>query len=553
MKYTKNYKFKKPEPYDTRNINDINDSFDLVDAKLKETQDNNENLKATFEQLTINAGDSNAEIVAARRDNTAGTTFKSLPNRLDNFSSQLAQTANQKVDKIEHYNLQNQVNNIVIKSDGESNAENIQSRVNKLGGVHSVVKEHLDYIEDYVKNKEKIKYNIGWKIGSYGTGGYVTSTNRIIATNKLTTTKKTTIHLSDYSKYKFNFCTFDSSGTYQGFVGWKTSDYTISAGITILITLGYVDDSTITSAYSDIFNALEITEEETIDKEKMTVHYLNNNDTGDCTIIELPNGKTLMIDLGQNSSYMTNHLKEKLTIIGISKIDYIVISHYHDDHVGQIENLSNNINISGAIVWLPALTAEQETILNNFSPTTYSWYQKTLQVLTNKGCDIKHPTSDFGGTTIGGVKIEFFNVNHDDFYSNLTNYNECSLCCRITYGETVLLFTGDMASQGMAKYDTKMRKCNIYKADHHAVGNYRNNKFMSAILPDAVVTMLGYSVATSLLTEATSYLQTWCEKYNVPNYVTGLANKDIIIEVSKNGWKMLSDCRRCIREDENIQ
>lgn len=93
MKYTKNYKFKKPEPYDTRNINDINDSFDLVDAKLKETQDNNENLKATFEQLTINAGDSNAEIVAARRDNAVGTTFKSLPNRLDNFSSQLAQKA----------------------------------------------------------------------------------------------------------------------------------------------------------------------------------------------------------------------------------------------------------------------------------------------------------------------------------------------------------------------------------------------------------------------------------------------------------------------------
>ena len=116
MKYTKNYKFKKPEPYDTRNINDINDSFDLVDAKLKETQDNNENLKATFEQLTINAGDSNAEIVAARRDNTAGTTFKSLPNRLDNFSSQLAQIENKKVNKDEVTNGMTPKGNIAYAS-----------------------------------------------------------------------------------------------------------------------------------------------------------------------------------------------------------------------------------------------------------------------------------------------------------------------------------------------------------------------------------------------------------------------------------------------------
>lgn len=51
MKYTKNYKFKKPEPNDTRNINDINDSFDLVDTRLKETQDKNTDLQNTFKTL----------------------------------------------------------------------------------------------------------------------------------------------------------------------------------------------------------------------------------------------------------------------------------------------------------------------------------------------------------------------------------------------------------------------------------------------------------------------------------------------------------------------
>lgn len=93
MKYTKNYRFKKPEPNDTRNINDINDSFDLVDAKLKETQDKNTNLDETFKQLVIDKGNNNAEIVAARRDKFNNKTYNSVPDRLDDFSGKLAQTA----------------------------------------------------------------------------------------------------------------------------------------------------------------------------------------------------------------------------------------------------------------------------------------------------------------------------------------------------------------------------------------------------------------------------------------------------------------------------
>lgn len=106
MKYTKNYNFKKPEPYDTRNINDINESFDLVDAKLKETQDKNVNLDETFKQLVIDKGNNNAEIVAARRDKFNNKTYNSVPDRLDDFSGKLAQVANQVVDvDIESYSM----------------------------------------------------------------------------------------------------------------------------------------------------------------------------------------------------------------------------------------------------------------------------------------------------------------------------------------------------------------------------------------------------------------------------------------------------------------
>jgi lysophospholipase L1-like esterase len=99
MKYTENYNFKKPEATDTVNIDDLNENFAMIDEKLKETQDSNTNLEATFQQLIINAGSSNAEIVAGRHDNVTGETHASLPVRLDKFSAELAKIETQKLSK----------------------------------------------------------------------------------------------------------------------------------------------------------------------------------------------------------------------------------------------------------------------------------------------------------------------------------------------------------------------------------------------------------------------------------------------------------------------
>lgn len=88
MKFTKWFNFKKPDPLDTVNINDLNDSFDMIDEKLKLTSDENKNLLTMFKNLIINAGNSNAEVAASRGN------FDYLPKRLDNFDSSLEQKLN---------------------------------------------------------------------------------------------------------------------------------------------------------------------------------------------------------------------------------------------------------------------------------------------------------------------------------------------------------------------------------------------------------------------------------------------------------------------------
>lgn len=102
MKFTRFFNFKKPDPLDTVNINDLNDSFDMIDEKLKETEEENKNLSSTFKELIINAGNSNAEIVDARVDKS-GKRYDTIGERLDKEHGEVTAQLEQMKNDITKY------------------------------------------------------------------------------------------------------------------------------------------------------------------------------------------------------------------------------------------------------------------------------------------------------------------------------------------------------------------------------------------------------------------------------------------------------------------
>lgn len=148
MKLTKWFKFKKPDPFDTVNINDLNDSFDMIDEKLRETEQENKDLSSTFKELIINAGNSNAEIVDARVDKS-GSKFEKLGDRLDNFDSHLEQKA-EEVDLVVE---RERINNIVAIKDSTDNLETADIRVSASGIKYGSAGES-------VRNQYKELYNV---------------------------------------------------------------------------------------------------------------------------------------------------------------------------------------------------------------------------------------------------------------------------------------------------------------------------------------------------------------------------------------------------------
>lgn len=108
--------------------------------KAEELIPRQENLEKTFEELIIDAGSSNSEIVSARVDNYTGEVHKTIGGRLDRTSAQLSSKASQS----ELNTMSSRLDNIVANSGNtDGNTELIDARVGADGTIHSNVGHNI--------------------------------------------------------------------------------------------------------------------------------------------------------------------------------------------------------------------------------------------------------------------------------------------------------------------------------------------------------------------------------------------------------------------------
>ena len=207
---------------------------------------------------------------------------------------------------------------------------------------------------------------------------------------------------------------------------------------------------------------------------------------GDSTFIRFPNGKTMIIDGGgfYYSSFDTGKMiiQPYLLSKGIKRLDYVVISHSHPDHLKGLLHIVREFNIGE--VWTS----------NDFSRDDQM--KEFRKILNERGIREIVTDDDSPDKIISGVRIEFLHPD-DVFYKGKdagSRVNNRSLVMRIEFGGTSFLLTGDLEAEGEKRLLAKGYNINsdVLKVPHHGSVTSSSAEFIEKVSPEFAVFTVGY-------------------------------------------------------------
>ena len=204
-----------------------------------------------------------------------------------------------------------------------------------------------------------------------------------------------------------------------------------------------------------------------IDKNKLNILFLDVGQA-DCQLI-LYKGKAVLIDAGNSNDgeYIVNGLKG----LGITKLDYVIGTHVHEDHVGGMSFVIDSFEIGD--FYLPYNTT-----------STTSYYKKLLTALTDKEESINE--ANVGDKFyIEDLNFEIMSVDN----SEPENENISSIVVEMTYGKQKYLFMGDAEDEN--EEARKWNDVDVLKVGHHGSNTSTTEEFLNQVLPEISIISVG--------------------------------------------------------------
>lgn len=191
-------------------------------------------------------------------------------------------------------------------------------------------------------------------------------------------------------------------------------------------------------------------------------------DVGQADSILITNGgESMLIDAGNNSDGKL--IVEQLQEINITKIDYLIGTHAHEDHIGGIDNVINNFEV--------------EKFLMPRKTTTTKTYEDVLTATSNSNLKITAP--NIGDTFyLGGAKCEVMNVDNE-----AEDLNETSIVIELTYGDKKFLFTGD--TETTKEKERNWNDIDVLKVAHHGSSTSTSEEFLKQAMPEYAIISCG--------------------------------------------------------------
>ena len=194
---------------------------------------------------------------------------------------------------------------------------------------------------------------------------------------------------------------------------------------------------------------------------------------GDSTLV-VSKGEAMLIDSGERDK--TDKLVKYLKKLGIKNFKYIINTHPHSDHMGEMTDVLKNFKTEKFIM---------PKVPDDLTPTSYV-YENMLKEIKRQGIKItKSSDTEF---KLGSCTVSLFTPKEK--HSDLNNY---STLVKVTDGDNSFLITGDceeeeekdILSQG---FDISAK---VLKAGHHGSSTSSSAQFLNKVLPRYAIISCG--------------------------------------------------------------
>lgn len=201
----------------------------------------------------------------------------------------------------------------------------------------------------------------------------------------------------------------------------------------------------------------------------MSVHFMDVGQA-DSIFIELPDGKTMLVDAGGNSD--GKRVCEYIRSRGGERIDYLVGTHPHADHIGGMDDVIREFEIGE--LYMPKVSASTKT----FDDVLDAAEEKEMKIKTAKAGKYIFETESTSCRILSPT---------EEKYSDL---NEYSVILMLSCGDVDFLLTGDAEAENEYALSGNIG-ADVLKVAHHGSDTSSSAAFLKRVNPDYAVISVG--------------------------------------------------------------
>lgn len=207
-----------------------------------------------------------------------------------------------------------------------------------------------------------------------------------------------------------------------------------------------------------------------------TIHFIDVAQ-GDATLIVSPHGRAVLVDTGGSTGKTDFDIGERVVApylrhYGVRSLDYLILTHGHQDHAGGAAAISKHIPIKRIVVAREPYSAAVQQLQGTAGDAVFIPAYSGQQIL------------------LDGLIIQIVYAV-DSKLAKASN--EASNVIKISYGDKSFLITGDLESRGEAAIlsDQMPVASTVLKVGHHGAKTSTSEEFLQEVSPAFAVISVG--------------------------------------------------------------